>query len=317
MKIIGWNCNGAFRKKSEQILSMNPDILIVSECENIERLKIGKNIPIPNDVKWFGDNPNKGIGIFSYGDFKFELMEEYNPSYKLVIPLKVISQNKSFLLFCVWTKENKYNKEAGYIGQAWYAINYYVNLLKDHNVIIIGDFNSNKRWDSKRPNSNHSKVVNYLEKYNIDSLYHSKFQENQGEESIPTFFLQKNRNKPYHIDYCFASKAIYKKNYKVKIGDFEEWIQISDHVPISVELSWVPQKDKIKNSLEFSIQQKLNLVNENQYPGLSKIKEQTLNMASSYINDESEENENIRVKVIENTEKLLAIFKLINEIDKR
>ena len=32
MKIIGWNCNGAFRKKSKQILSMKPDILIVSEC---------------------------------------------------------------------------------------------------------------------------------------------------------------------------------------------------------------------------------------------------------------------------------------------
>ena len=61
MKIIGWNCNGAFRKKSEKVLSLNPDILIISECENIERLKIGKLIPEPNDVKWFGE---KLAGIF-------------------------------------------------------------------------------------------------------------------------------------------------------------------------------------------------------------------------------------------------------------
>jgi exodeoxyribonuclease III len=36
MKIITWNCNMAYRKKADFILEENPDILIVSECENKE-----------------------------------------------------------------------------------------------------------------------------------------------------------------------------------------------------------------------------------------------------------------------------------------
>lgn len=316
MKIIGWNCNGAFRKKSEKVLSLNPDILIISECENIERLKIGKLIPEPNDVKWFGENPNKGIGVFSYGDYTFELMEEYNPNFKLVIPLKVKHQNNSFLLFCIWTKQNRYTKTASYIGQIWYAINYYQNLLKDYNSIIIGDFNSNKIWDKERPNSNHSKVVEFFRNYKIESLYHSQFQEAQGEESLPTFFLQKNKIKPYHIDYCFVSEEIYKKNYKVEVGAYDEWIQISDHVPISVKFDWKPQKDIIENSLKFSIQRKFDLIEEKLFPGLERLKEQTLLKANSYFKNEEVEMEKERLKMVENVEKIISIYKLINEINK-
>ena len=99
MKIIEWNSQGAFRKKNEKILSLNPDILIVSECESEEKLKFGKLTPKPNDFFWYGDSQNKGIGVFSYSDYKFELLKEFNPKYRYVIPLKVTRKNTSFILF--------------------------------------------------------------------------------------------------------------------------------------------------------------------------------------------------------------------------
>ena len=34
MKIITWNCSGAFRKKFESLLGLNGDLLVIQECEN-------------------------------------------------------------------------------------------------------------------------------------------------------------------------------------------------------------------------------------------------------------------------------------------
>ena len=69
MKLITWNCQGAFRKKAEIILTLNPDILVIQECESPERLIFKNSTMKPNDFLWFGDNQNKGLGIFSFGNF--------------------------------------------------------------------------------------------------------------------------------------------------------------------------------------------------------------------------------------------------------
>ena len=89
MKIITWNCNMAFRKKAEFILAKQPDILIVPECEHPDKLIFKSDVSKPADQFWFGNNPNKGLGIFSYSDFKIELLSIHNPGFKFVLPLSV------------------------------------------------------------------------------------------------------------------------------------------------------------------------------------------------------------------------------------
>ncbi len=54
----------AFRKKAEFILTEQPDILIVPECENQERLTFGLDTKQPTDIFWYGNNPHKGIGVW-------------------------------------------------------------------------------------------------------------------------------------------------------------------------------------------------------------------------------------------------------------
>jgi exodeoxyribonuclease-3 len=233
MRLITWNCQGAFRKKADLILKLQPDILIYQECEHPDKLKFDSLINKPTDSFWNGDNLNKGIGVFSYSDYKFELMTEFNSEFRYVIPLKVSNNSNSFILLAIWAMNNKINREARYIGQIWLAINYYEKLLGD-STILIGDFNSNKIWDYKDRVGNHSDVVDKLNSQNINSVYHKHFKIEQGQEQHPTFFLQKKIFKPYHIDYCFASKDIQNRIRNVEIGKYEDWTQYSDHSPLII-----------------------------------------------------------------------------------
>lgn len=130
---------------------------------------------------------------------------------------------------------NKEFPEARYIGQIWLTINYYEDLLKD-STILIGDFNSNKIWDYKDRVGNHTDVVNKLKEKNIYSLYHEQYKQNHGKETNPTFYLYRNLEKPYHIDYCFVSKKIINNGFDFTVGNFHDWIDKSDHTPIIVEL---------------------------------------------------------------------------------
>src|SRR6266496_5852553 len=102
MKIITWNCNMAFRKKADIILKHKPDILIVPECEHPDKLKFSNDTPKPEDILWFGNNPNKGLGIFSYSHFRFKLRKTHNPKLQTIIPISVKGEHFDFTLYAIW-----------------------------------------------------------------------------------------------------------------------------------------------------------------------------------------------------------------------
>jgi exodeoxyribonuclease III len=249
MKIIEWNCQGAFRLKNKEILELKPDILIVPECEQEDKLKFGQLTPQPNDFLWYGDTGKKGIAIFSYSNYKFKLLKEFNSDFRYVVPLEVTDGKNSFLLFAIWAMDNKQNPLARYIGQVWNAVNYYQTILGE-NSILIGDFNSNQIWDTKDRVANHTDVVNFLKQLNIESLYHKQFDEEHGKESLKTFFMYRNIEKPYHIDYVFASHNIIENGYKLTLETSANWIDKSDHIPLILDLEPFESSLKIKHTFQ-------------------------------------------------------------------
>ncbi|MCI5091170.1 endonuclease/exonuclease/phosphatase family protein [Phaeodactylibacter sp.] len=234
MKIISWNCQMAFRKKFEPILASDPDIVVIQECEHPDKLKFGKLMPSPNNYIWYGDNLNKGIGVFSFNqDIKLEKLTRHDPSYKYVIPVKVTGCF-NFNLFAIWAMGNKSNWSQRYIGQVWSSLNYYHEELKEKSI-IIGDFNWNKIWDNATNLSgNLTQTYNYLKKKGYISIYHHQNDEPLGKESTPTFYLQRNKAKPYHIDYSFYKTGLFTRVKKFRIGDYPKWIKLSDHMPIEI-----------------------------------------------------------------------------------
>ena len=233
MKIITWNCNMAFRKKAAVILRHKPDILVVPECEHPDRLQFGHSMPKPGDMLWFGNNRNKGLGIFSYGQLKFKLRKTYNPALQTIIPVHVTGPGADFTLYAVWAW-NPNDPDGRYVEQLWKAIHHYDKHLSNQPVILTGDFNSNSIWDRKYRVGNHSHVVKKLESKNILSAYHVHYRQEQGKEKHPTLYMYRHKNKPYHIDYCFASASLLGKLESVKIGRHAFWTRYSDHVPVMV-----------------------------------------------------------------------------------
>ena len=233
MKIVTWNCNMAFRKKADIILSHNPDIIVVPECECLDKLKFNVDSRKPTDKLWFGANPHKGLGIFSYSKYRFRLLDFHNPAFRTIIPVEVTGGMFDFILFAIWAN-NPTDPDGQYIEQVWKAIHYYDNYLNKTPVILIGDFNSNTIWDRKYRKGNHSSVVKVLESRNILSTYHLFHKQKQGREKHPTLYMYRHKDKPYHIDYCFASKDIAKRIKSVEIGEFDFWIKYSDHVPVII-----------------------------------------------------------------------------------
>lgn len=235
MKIVTWNCNGALRNKFENLSDFNADILVIQECEDPNQAKHDHYKSWANKYLWSGENKNKGLGIFVKNHIEIEAINwssKYKDHHvKHFLPCLI---NNTFQLLNVWTSQSN-SPNFGYIGQLWK----YLEINKDNfqEIIIIGDLNSNKIWDEWDRWWNHSDIVQGLSELNIESLYHAFFNEEQGKESNPTFFLHRKEAKPYHIDYIFASKNLANNMTRFEIGDREKWLKISDHLPVICELN--------------------------------------------------------------------------------
>lgn len=232
MKIVSWNCNGAFRRKFKSLLGFNADIHVIQECENPAETKDKNYTDWATNYLWIGDTKNKGLGIFANQNIKLK-KKDWSDSYKdhRVKHFLPCSVNGQFELIAVWTHKNN-SPNFGYMGQFWKYLQ--VNKSRFKNSIITGDFNSNTIWDEWDRWWNHSDVVNELKEIGIESLYHKFNKEEQGKESRSTFYLHRNLQKRYHIDYCFASIKFVKQLNDITIEPFENWKHLSDHSPLIV-----------------------------------------------------------------------------------
>jgi exodeoxyribonuclease-3 len=241
MRIITWNCNMAFRKKAEAILALEPDILVLPECECAEKLVFKSELKQPSSILWFGSNKHKGLAVIAYNGIKLKAMKDHNPNFKTIAPIAVNGPGFRFTLFAIWAN-NPDDPDGQYAEQVWKAVNYYEHLLKPRRIILAGDFNSNTIWDKNHRMGSHSAIVRFLQDKKICSAYHLHHGQAHGSERHPTFYLYRHQQKPYHLDYCFVSRDIARRLTRVEIGGHEEWSAYSDHVPVIMSFEWESRK---------------------------------------------------------------------------
>jgi exodeoxyribonuclease III len=184
----------AYQKKANFILAYKPDVLIVSECEHPDKLLFPTDTPRPEDVLWFGENPHKGLGIFSYSHYRFQVLDTHNVCFRKIIPILVTGGENDFNLFAIWAN-NPTDPDGQYVEHIWKALHYDDKLLIDNQAVLIGDFNSNTIWDRKRRESNHSDVVKLLAVKKIFITYHLHHKQSQGTEEHPTLYLYRHKDR--------------------------------------------------------------------------------------------------------------------------
>jgi hypothetical protein len=236
IRVVVWNCNMALHGKWERLLALRPDIAVIPECASPEILR-GKAPAFEfGHCEWQGLLKHKGLGIFAFGSYSLRRHHSYTTDHSFFIPVEVQGPH-AFNLLAVCAMNGATPPQAvvnaASIGT---AIAHYGAFLDAGPALMAGDFNANTRWDRGARSSNHARTIAALEERGLRSAYHACSGAPAGAEPDSTIFWRKNREAGYHIDYCFAPRA-WLEGIRVTVGRPDEWLAVSDHMPMVVELA--------------------------------------------------------------------------------
>jgi exonuclease III len=239
MRLVTWNCKGAFARKHAVVAALRPDVLIVPECERLLGIPEAPGVPPVTSFQWFGAHPNKGLAVLSYGEYAIEPHPGEPPRHRWVIPLRV-SGPVSFLLLAVWTVPKAGSRS--YVQPLFEAFEQYSPLAGASEVVWAGDFNASLAFD--RPSRRHKfgEFVRLLESRGLRSVYHEQRACPHGEEPEATFYQHHHADRGHHIDYIFASAGLQAFGFRVDVGAHATWARQSDHVPVACEFFEPPRK---------------------------------------------------------------------------
>jgi exodeoxyribonuclease III len=241
MRLVTWNCSMALHRKFGAMLSLNPDIAVVSECAAPKRLReLAASLGLPADAVWVGDNPNKGLAVFAFNGYSVRLADPFHPNLRHIAPVRV-SGPVACNLLAVWAQNASGGVNRKHqLGPLRRALTKYREFLAERPSIVAGDFNNNVYWHRPGWRINHGNAVAILEQLGLASAYHMVRGERQGEETVPTLYWRdrKKHGPTYHIDYVFVPAQWIGHVREFVVGTFEDWCGagLSDHVPIVVDI---------------------------------------------------------------------------------
>ncbi len=231
----------ALHRKVDALLSLEPDVAIVSECAEPNLLfEKSETNWIEQDPVWIGLNRHKGLGVFAFNDVIVDLLPSYDRHLRYIAPIHVTG-NSSFNLLAVWAQ----NASGGItrkhqLGPLRRALAKYRNYLQPGPAMIAGDWNSNAIWDKPGWRINHMDKVRILARLDIVSVYHNLTGERDGEETTPTLYWRDRRQDgpTYHIDFAFVPRDWLPRISHFEIGRFADWCGsgLSDHVPLILDI---------------------------------------------------------------------------------
>jgi hypothetical protein len=229
MRLTTWNCKGGFHRKHGAIATLGADVLVLPECGRLSAVNNVLGAAPVRSFEWVGENPRKGLGVVSYGDYFVTVHPAYDPTFRWVLPVDV-NGPVSFLLLAVWTVPDP--SDGVYVHFLFRALTAYADLIRHRPTIVAGDFNQSVRFDKPGSPLNFAEWLVAADGLGLRSVYHEHRTCAHGGEPEPTFYLQHAQGKPHHIDFVFASQSLMEMVGDVGVGVHSEWAALSDHMPL-------------------------------------------------------------------------------------
>ena len=241
MRLLIWNANQGLDRKWEALEATAPDVAVIPECAEPARLRCSKLVA---SCEWAGENPVKGLGVFSFNEYRVVRYDSYSRDHRIFLPVTVTGPTQ-FNLLAVWSFYYRAGKGLREDTRATVrALEYYSDFIQDGPGIVAGDFNDNVLWDKQRRGEGFQESLDALATSGFASVYHENFREDFGRESRPTLTWRRSRSTTYHVDYCFVSPSTWARGASIRVGQPDQWLPLSDHCPLVVELPGIARPNE-------------------------------------------------------------------------
>jgi exodeoxyribonuclease III len=238
MRLVSWNCGSGFHRKISALSALAPDVAIVQECADLGTLARKAPEFTPTDALWIGRNPDRGLGVFSFGPYRLARAGCDDATITYALPTRVLGPN-TFNLVALWSHYGTTPVRVASLGPTLLALRAFSGFLRECPSIVAGDLNNHVRWDKPGKASNHATTVTASAALGLISAYHAFFGLEQGAERHPTLYWRdRSRTGPtFHIDYVFVPKLATNLLQRVAVGSYAKWIAkgLSDHAPVIVD----------------------------------------------------------------------------------
>lgn len=238
MRLVSWNCGSGFHRKISALSALAPDVAIVQECADLGTLARKAPEFTPTDALWTGRNPDRGLGVFSFGPYRLARAGRDDATITYALPTRVLGPS-TFNLVALWSHYGTTPVRVASLGPTLLALRAFSGFLMEHPSIMAGDLNNHVRWDKPGKASNHATTVTASAALGLISAYQAFFGLEQGAERHPTLYWR-NRSPTgptFHIDYVFVPQVATGLLQRVSVGSYAKWIAkgLSDHAPVIVD----------------------------------------------------------------------------------
>lgn len=238
IRLVEWNVNMALHTKAHVLASLRPTLAVLPESAHPDRCGAALKAVGATSLQWTGGNATKGLLVAAFGDWELHIDESFDPGYQWVLPLHVTGPRRLRLL-AVWDMNHRGSghDSARKLGSCRASMERYSDFLAGESdlTVISGDFNNSVYWDKPSSNTKFGDFMDQLESRGFVSAYHHHMRCARGAEPDASLWWMKNVNKTYHVDYTFVDHA--DAIASVTMGAAADWLALSDHSPMTVDLT--------------------------------------------------------------------------------